>query len=52
MAAILSGTLGIALAHPIEVTTSCGKTVTIESSDYSNGAEVVAAALAIESALC
>lgn len=50
-AAILLMSVGVAMAHPIKITTSCGKKVTVESDDYSN-TEDVNDALLIDAALC
>ena len=44
--------IGGVCAAPITVNTSCGKTVTIESSDYDTAQEVADAAIAIDAALC
>jgi hypothetical protein len=41
-----------AYADQITVNTSCGKTVTIESTDYNSGQEAVDAVIAIDKALC
>lgn len=39
-------------AGKVQVMTSCGRTVTLESSDYRNGQEMADAAYAIDGVVC
>ena len=41
-----------AYAHPVPINTKCGKTVTLESSDYSSAIEMAEDANAIDNAIC
>lgn len=41
-----------AFAHQVTVNTSCGKTITVESKDYSSTDEMIEAAQAIDEAVC
>lgn len=41
-----------AFAHQVTVNTSCGKTITVESEDYSSTDEMIKDAQAIDKAVC
>lgn len=41
-----------AFAHQVTVNTSCGKTITVESGDYSNAQEMLKDVEAIDKAVC
>ena len=41
-----------AFAHQVTVNTSCGKTITVESKDYSNTKEMMKDVEAIDKAVC
>lgn len=41
-----------AFAHQVTINTSCGKTITVESGDYSNTKEMMKDVEAIDKAVC
>ncbi|WP_018106536.1 hypothetical protein [Porphyromonas bennonis] len=41
-----------AFAHQVTVNTSCGKTITVESDDYSSAEEMLNDVLAVDEAVC
>lgn len=50
--AILLLSIAPMFAGKVQVMTSCGRTVTLESSDYRNGQEMADAAYAIDGVVC
>ena len=52
LSAILLMSVGAAMAHPIQITTSCGKIIYIESENYDNVDDLIHDVLLIDSVLC